>query len=105
DGLVSAACAAAGLRLYSTLALYARAPVWITVSAASVSYDFCSAVLSASAMYALTSPADGGVMSFFATTSTASVRYERTSLVSSLRNSAGEPNRSTVAIAPLIETA
>jgi len=70
-----------------------------------VSYDFCSAALSASAMNARTSAGDGGLASLRAATSTASVRYERTSLVSSFLNRAGEPNTSTVATAPLNATA
>jgi hypothetical protein len=70
-----------------------------------VSYDFFSAALSASAMNALTSAELGGLASLRAATSTASVRYERTSLVSSFLNSDGEPNRSTVATLPLSATA
>ena len=80
-------------------------PFFEIVAAAFVSYERSFSALSASAMNVFTSAAFGGLASFFALTSIASVTYERTSLSSSFVNSACDWNMSTVATSPLTDTA
>src|SRR5688572_4784096 len=104
DGFAALAGGAAFLRL--TDALSENLPPLTLVDASSFSYAACSsAAASASAMNCLTSATPAALASLAAFTSTASVRYERNSFASSLRNSAGEVNTSTVATLPLIATA